>query len=135
PVKTHTNVVVQEPVEIQIATPAVQPGPVTVRVDKTATATDVIVQPRPKQEFYFQGVQSKVDQESQANQRMAVVYAKGSVGQVMGVYVSPVPPAMAAQLRLKPRTGLVVEGVMQGSAAEQAGIQQYDVIDRVGDQG
>jgi membrane-associated protease RseP (regulator of RpoE activity) len=49
-------------------------------------------------------------------------------GQTMGVYVSPVPPAMAAQLRLKPPIGLVVEALIPGGAAERAGIQQYDVI-------
>ncbi len=48
----------------------------------------------------------------------------------LGVYVSPVPPALASQLKLKQRAGLVVEGVLPGSPAEHAGIQQYDVISR-----
>jgi len=52
----------------------------------------------------------------------------------LGVYVSPVHPALAAQLRLKQKTGLVVEGIVQGGAAERAGIQQFDVITGIGGQ-
>ena len=61
-------------------------------------------------------------------QRRTVVMTARSPGQFMGVYASPVPPAMAAQLRIKRGIGLVVEGLVPGSAAERAGIQQYDVI-------
>jgi len=61
-------------------------------------------------------------------QRVPVI---GRGADALGVYVSPVPPAMAAQLRLKQKTGLVVEGVVPGSPAERAGIQQYDVISSV----
>jgi membrane-associated protease RseP (regulator of RpoE activity) len=49
----------------------------------------------------------------------------------IGVYASPVPPVMASQLRLGKGRGLVVEQVMPGSAAERAGIQRYDVIERI----
>lgn len=49
----------------------------------------------------------------------------------VGLYVSPVPPAMSAQLRLRRNSGAVVESVIPGSPAEKAGIQQYDVIERI----
>jgi hypothetical protein len=60
------------------------------------------------------------------NQRVPVVTRRPT--ESLGVYLSPVPPAMAAQLRLKQNTGLVVQGIVPGGAAERAGIQQYDVI-------
>jgi hypothetical protein len=50
---------------------------------------------------------------------------------LIGVAVSPVPPVMSLQLKLPARTGLVVENVVPGSAAERAGIRQYDVIERI----
>ena len=56
-------------------------------------------------------------------------FAPGSrTGEILGIYASPLPPAMAAQFRLKPRSAIVVDGVIPGSAAERAGIQQYDII-------
>ena len=60
------------------------------------------------------------------NERVPVVTLRRP--DTLGVYLSPVPPAMAAQLRLKKNSGLVVQAVVPGGAAERAGIQQYDVI-------
>jgi len=64
-------------------------------------------------------------------QRVQVYKARpGAAGGTVGLDVSPVPPAMAAQLRLRSR-GAVVESVVPGGAAEQAGLQQYDVIEQI----
>ena len=49
----------------------------------------------------------------------------------IGIYVSSVQPVMASQLRLRKGTGLVVDNVAPGTAAEQAGIQRYDIIERI----
>ena len=62
------------------------------------------------------------------------VNAFGRGANSLGMYVTQVPPALSAQLKLKQRAGLVVEGVVPGSPAERAGVQQYDVISRVDDQ-
>ncbi|HSZ54380.1 MAG TPA: PDZ domain-containing protein [Tepidisphaeraceae bacterium] len=60
------------------------------------------------------------------------LWSKGPASALsLGVYVSPVTPVMASQLRLRRGAGLVVEGVVPGSPAEHAGIQRYDVIERI----
>lgn len=51
----------------------------------------------------------------------------------LGIEASPVPPALARQLRLEPGAGLMVDHVDPGSPAEKAGISQYDVIQKLDD--
>lgn len=51
----------------------------------------------------------------------------------IGVAVSSVPAALAHQLRLDEGTGVVVESVYPNAPAQKAGIQQYDVIERIDD--
>jgi len=68
------------------------------------------------------------------NRRVSVYMAGGGSGSAAGLMVSSVPPAMAAQLRLEPGVGVVVEQVAQGSPLEAAGIEQYDVIERINQQ-
>jgi hypothetical protein len=68
--------------------------------------------------------------------RQNMIYTKratqlGRVTSSVGLSISTVPPAMAAQLRLEPGVGVVVEEVSPGSAIEAAGIEQYDVIEKV----
>jgi hypothetical protein len=52
----------------------------------------------------------------------------------LGVGVGPVPPPVADQLNLPEGFGLLVEFVMPGSAADAAGIKQYDVLKTLDDQ-
>ncbi|MCE9618959.1 MAG: PDZ domain-containing protein [Planctomycetes bacterium] len=51
-----------------------------------------------------------------------------------GVGAEPVSAETAAQLPLKPGTGLVVTMVVKDSPAEKAGLQKMDVLSRIGDQ-
>src|SRR5206468_7733179 len=46
----------------------------------------------------------------------------------LGVATMEVPPELAAQLKLSPGMGLVVNSVLPDSPAERAGVKQYDVI-------
>ena len=55
----------------------------------------------------------------------------GRVTDGAGIALGSVPPAMAAQLRLQPGVGVVVEQLAPGSPIESAGIEQYDVIEKV----
>jgi len=52
----------------------------------------------------------------------------------LGVSGSPVMPALREQLKLPKGVGLVVEHVEPKSPAEEAGIKQYDVLHKIGDQ-
>jgi len=52
----------------------------------------------------------------------------------LGVATTPASAALREQLKLKPGIGLIVEHVDQGSPAEQAGLKQYDVIEKFDDQ-
>lgn len=50
----------------------------------------------------------------------------------LGVHVTPVPAAVASQLRLG-HDGAMIENVVKGSPADQAGLRRYDVIASLGD--
>ncbi|HKV41914.1 MAG TPA: Do family serine endopeptidase, partial [Blastocatellia bacterium] len=50
----------------------------------------------------------------------------------LGIGVATVTPDIASQLKLKIETGVVVQEVEPGSPADEAGIQQGDVIHKVG---
>jgi hypothetical protein len=52
----------------------------------------------------------------------------------LGVVTAPVEPAMREQLKLPKGVGLTVERVEADSPAEQAGIRQYDVVQKIDDQ-
>src|SRR4051812_40039727 len=52
----------------------------------------------------------------------------------LGVSGSPVMPVLREQLKLPRGVGLVVEHVEPKSPAEAAGIKQYDVLHKIGDQ-
>lgn len=52
----------------------------------------------------------------------------------LGLSTGEVPEALAAQLGLKPGQGLVVDFVAPDSPAAKAGIQKFDVIEKLGDQ-
>ena len=52
----------------------------------------------------------------------------------LGVNIDRVSPVVAAQLDLKPGTGLVVEHVVAESPADEFGIQRYDVLTSLNDQ-
>ena len=49
-------------------------------------------------------------------------------GRRFGILISPVGPALAAQLGLSPGDGLLVRQVEPGSLAETSGVKRYDVI-------
>ena len=51
----------------------------------------------------------------------------------LGVKTAPVHPALAAQLELENDTGLTVGGVVEGSPAEAAGIQEHDILAALND--
>ncbi|HEY8749069.1 MAG TPA: PDZ domain-containing protein [Tepidisphaeraceae bacterium] len=106
----------------------------TVRVERSDVRPEIIIQASPQFETVSPQPQADPQPRFQKTRGTVVTVGRRVVGEAMGLYVSQVPPAMAAQLRLKPRTGLVVEQVVPGSAAEHAGIQQYDVINRIEDQ-
>ncbi len=52
----------------------------------------------------------------------------------LGVYVSTIHPATAAQLDIDPDVGLVVERIDADSPADKAGIQEYDILLKFDDQ-
>ncbi|MCS7033851.1 MAG: PDZ domain-containing protein [Phycisphaerae bacterium] len=52
----------------------------------------------------------------------------------LGVTTSPVPAALREQMKLPRGFGLVVDAVEKDSPAEQAGIQQYDILQKLNDQ-
>jgi serine protease Do len=54
---------------------------------------------------------------------------RGSVERgYLGVTIGEVTPELAAQLKIRPRQGVVVTEIMPKSPAAEAGIQEYDVI-------
>ncbi|MGA7672913.1 MAG: trypsin-like peptidase domain-containing protein [Nitrolancea sp.] len=56
----------------------------------------------------------------------------GSVAHAyIGISYVPLNPAIAAQLNVDQTTGVVVMQVAQGSPAEQAGLQQHDIITKI----
>lgn len=65
------------------------------------------------------------------NYRRVAQTVKGSY---LGVGTSSPPEALQRQLQLKPGLGLVVEQVEPGSPAEQAGVKQFDVLQKLNDQ-
>ena len=52
----------------------------------------------------------------------------------LGVVTSPVSSTLGRHLRLPEGTGLVVDFVAEGTAAEKAGVKQHDVLTRLDDQ-
>ncbi len=106
-----------------------QSAKVDVRIQRDDQKVDVFQQD-VKTEWK---VQDDFSPKLKTAQRVPVTVSKRLIATagdgVLGVQVSPVPPAMAAQLRL--HGGAVVESVLPGSAAERAGLAQYDVIERV----
>jgi hypothetical protein len=52
----------------------------------------------------------------------------------LGVATSPVSAAIREQLKLQRGIGVVVERVERDSPAEQAGVKQYDILEKFGDQ-
>lgn len=52
----------------------------------------------------------------------------------LGIAPKPVPAAEAAQLKLPSHVGLIVESIVPDSPAAKAGLQQWDVIDKLDDQ-
>jgi hypothetical protein len=52
----------------------------------------------------------------------------------LGVATSPAQPAMRQQLHLPRGVGLVVEFIDRGSPADAAGLQRYDIIEKLDDQ-
>ncbi|MEM9157525.1 MAG: PDZ domain-containing protein [Verrucomicrobiota bacterium] len=52
----------------------------------------------------------------------------------LGVQVTPIQPETASQLDLDPEMGVVVNFVEENSPAEEAGLEQYDVLLKLDDQ-
>lgn len=70
-----------------------------------------------------------------ASYRVQLFNARGGREPWIGVAVSPVPPALAHQLHLDEGSGVVVESVYPKTPAEKAGLQQYDIIERIDGKG
>ena len=62
------------------------------------------------------------------------VVGRPVTGSYLGVGTSSPPEALQRQLQLKPGLGLVVEQVEPGSPAEQAGVKEFDVLQKLDDQ-
>jgi hypothetical protein len=60
--------------------------------------------------------------------------AEAQKGAFLGVATSPPTPVVREQLKLPRGMGLVVDVVEKGSPAAQAGLKQYDVLTKLGDQ-
>ncbi len=60
--------------------------------------------------------------------------AKKENAAYLGISASPVTPALREQLKLTKGMGLVVDFIEPKSPAEEAGIKQYDVLQKLGDQ-
>ena len=54
-----------------------------------------------------------------------------SQGSKLGISVATVPPELAAELKLKVKSGVAIQAVQPGSPAAEAGLQPGDVIHRV----
>src|SRR5258708_4910983 len=81
-----------------------------VRIERSDDRVNVNVDPRVDANFDYQ--QDDASPKLKTTQRMPYVVSKRvATDAVLGVQVSPVPPAMAAQLRLRPNAGAVVEAV------------------------
>src|SRR5436190_2738660 len=57
--------------------------------------------------------------------------AKKEKAAFLGITTSPVPASLRQQLKLQKGLGLVVETIEKDSPAEQAGVQQYDVLQKL----
>jgi serine protease Do len=60
--------------------------------------------------------------------------ARTEKGTFLGIRTSQVTPALREQIKLQNGVGLVVEQVEKGSPAEEAGLKQYDIIQKIDDQ-
>lgn len=65
---------------------------------------------------------------------VAIRAGEEEAGGWVGIAVSKAPPAMAYQLRLRPGVGVVVDNVVPKSPAQKAGLQPYDLIEKLDDQ-
>jgi C-terminal processing protease CtpA/Prc len=73
----------------------------------------------------------------QGDGRMQIAMREGRMnepGTFLGVGVSEASGALSHQLKLKPGVGLVVDMVQPESPAAKAGVQQYDVLEKLDDQ-
>jgi serine protease Do len=62
------------------------------------------------------------------------IITSGKVGRgYLGIEMSPLTGSIAKQLGYDQNFGIVVKNVRQGSAAEKAGLQRYDIIAKVND--
>jgi hypothetical protein len=66
--------------------------------------------------------------------RVEAVRAERQKGAYLGVATSPPTPIVREQLKLAHGMGLVVDVVEKQSPAEEAGLKQYDVLTKLGDQ-
>jgi hypothetical protein len=69
-----------------------------------------------------------------ASMTRAAEPAAGEPTAFLGVTVSPPPPAVARQLPLPDGVGLMVQHVYDGSPADAAGLEPYDVLHKLDDQ-
>jgi hypothetical protein len=89
--------------------------------------TQPVVPPRPKVELHPLRSVTEARGEIAPHER----WEKAAY---LGVATSPAQPAMRQQLHLRRGVGLVVDFIEPGSPADEAGLQQYDVIEKLDDQ-
>jgi hypothetical protein len=91
--------------------------------------------PPPGARFFAGGGgMARAEAQPDGSYRVQVVNSRSGRDVWIGVAVSPVSAALAHQLRLDEGTGVVVESVYPNTPAQKAGVQQYDVIERIDDQ-
>jgi PDZ domain-containing protein len=81
--------------------------------------------------------QAQIDAEAQGQHQFqwrAQAEVKKEKAAFLGVVTVPVAPATREQIKLPKGVGLTVESVEKDSPADQAGVQKYDVLQKVDDQ-
>jgi len=91
------------------------------QTSKSAKPTPGIVEPTPKS-----GRDSQAKNKSSTTQTLKKT--------TLGVHVSKVSQALRKHLKLPEGVGLIVEHVVDGSAAAKSGLQRYDVLHKFEDQ-
>jgi hypothetical protein len=85
-----------------------------------------------REQAHAQADQVRKEVEQLRTRRVALT--KKEKAAFLGVVAVPVTPAMREQLKLAKGVGLTVEAVEDESPAAQAGIQQYDILQKINDQ-
>ena len=81
-----------------------------------------------------QRVREVLERSGQGKKRTASPTTEQAMKTTLGVHVSEVSQGLRKQLKLPEGVGLLVEHLVDGSAATTAGLQRYDVLHKLDDQ-